>query len=98
MLPQFVSDFFTFLGWLWTNIVDIFSALFVPLQYIYSFFQSFFTTAFGSPIEPEEIWSFNSETLAVFGSIPYFHLLIGAAICGLAILFIVFILKTFLKS
>lgn len=97
-MPATISDFFIFLGWLWTNIVEIFKALFVPLQYIYSFFQSFFSTAFSSPVEPETIWSFNDETLAVFGAIPYFHILIAAAIAGISLLFIIFILKTFLKS
>lgn len=95
---QTASDFLVFLGWSFQNLTSILRDVFSPIQYIYTFLKQFFSTAFSTPQTPEEIWAFNSETLAVFDKIPYFNTLISVAILGMAILVIVFILKTFLKT
>ena len=98
MIPQSIQDFFVFVGWLFQSVIELFSHIFDPVRFFYTFLQSFFSNAFAPPISPENIWSFDNQTLAVFQSIPYFDTLIYAAVAGVAILFIVFILKTINQS
>jgi len=95
---EVLSDFIVFLGWIWTNTIAIFKALFLPVQYIYTFLQQFLASAFANPVPPEEIWVFNDEILSVFNSIPYFHILISAVVLGIIILMVIFIIKTFLRT
>ena len=94
---QTASDFLVFLGWTFQNLSSLLRDIFLPIQYIYTFLKQFFNTALSTPQIPEEIWTFDSEILAVFDSIPYFSTLIYVCVLGMVILVVVFILKTFLK-
>lgn len=95
---QTASDFFVFLGWAWQNTTAILGNVFLPVRYIYTFLKQFFTSAFAPPAPPESIWSFGTDTLAIFSTIPYFNVLIYAVVLGITILFVVFLIKTFLAT
>ena len=95
---QTASDFIVFVGWLWHNLTTLLRAVFLPVQYIYTFLKEFFYTAFQPPIIPESIWTFDTGTKEVFASIPYFNVLISVAISGIIIVMVVFILKSFQRS
>lgn len=98
MIPQSIQDFFVFIGWLFQSVIHLFGQVFLPVRFFYAFLQSLFSTAFSAPIIPEKIWSFDTQTLAVFQAVPYFNVLIYACVAGVAILFIVFILNTINQS
>lgn len=96
---QTASDFIIFLGWVFENFGILVGKIFLPVQYIFTFLKNFGTYVFSTPIIPdEEIWIFNTGILSIFGSIPYWETIIFVLLLGLSILFIVAILKTFLKS
>lgn len=95
---QTASDFFVFLGWAWQNTTSILGNVFLPVRYIYTFLKEFFDSAFAPPSTPDAIWSFDTGTLAIFGAIPYFNVLISVAVLGIMIFMVVFLLRTFLKT
>lgn len=95
---QTASDFIVLIGWLWHNTTILLRSIFLPVQYIYTFLKEFFYTALATPITPDTIWTFDTATKGVFASIPYFGTMMFVAICGITILMIVFILKTFQRS
>lgn len=95
---QTASDFLIFLGWASENVGLLIGKVFLPVQYIYTFFKNFIAYALEGPEVPEKIWEFPTEILAVFNAIPYWNTIIFVLILGLSILFIFFILKTFLRT
>lgn len=95
---QTASDFLIFLGWVFENTGILIGKIFLPVQYIYTFLKNFGISALQDPQMPEEIWTFNSEILAVFDAIPYWNIIIYVLVLGLSILFVFFILKTFLRT
>lgn len=95
---QTASDFLIFLGWVFENTGLLIGKIFLPVQYIYTFLKNFGASALSNPITPNEIWTFDDEILAVFNAIPYWNTIIFVLVLGISILFIVFILKTFLRS
>lgn len=95
---QGISDFIVFLGWLWENIATIFGNVFLPVRYIFSFLQQLVLTAFSTPPELETIWGFSTSTMAIFQAIPYWNIICTSLISAVFLIFILFILKTFLKA
>jgi hypothetical protein len=92
---QVLEDLATFIGWLWGNITDIFGNVFLPIKYIYTFIKQFFVSAFGPPIETSDLWTFPSDILGVFNTIPHFDVFIQGAIIAVIIALSVAIVKSF---
>lgn len=95
---QTASDFLIFLGWVFENTGLLIGKIFLPVQYIYTFLKNFGAAALSNPIIPDEIWTFPNEVLMVFDAIPYWNIIIYVLVLGLSILFVFFILKTFLRT
>jgi len=95
---QTASDFFIFLGWLWQNTTLILKSIFLPVQYIFTFIKTLFTSAVAQPIIPDTIWNFDSGVLAVFNAIPYWSTITLVLSVSLTILIVFFALRTFLRS
>jgi hypothetical protein len=95
---QTAIDFLVFLGWLWQNTILILKDAFLPIQYIYTFLYQFFVFAFKPPTAFQTIWSFPTAIIDLFYSVPYFNVLVSAALVGITIIFVMFILKTFLQT
>lgn len=95
---QTASDFLIFLGWIFENVGLLIGKVFLPVQYIFTFFKNFGTYALADPETPEPIWEFSNEILMVFDAIPYWSTIIFVLVLGLSILFIFYILRTFLRS
>jgi len=96
-LNHSLSDVFIFGGWFFSTLGNLFSKLWLPVNYIFSFFSAFVGKAFATP-EPKNIWSFNDEIIAVFDTIPYWSEM--GFVLGLGILIIIgiAILKNFLRT
>jgi hypothetical protein len=95
---QTASDFLVFLGWFWQNTILILENVFAPIQYIYTFLYQFFIFALKSPTAFQPIWNFPRAIIDLFYSVPYFNVLIESALVGITIIFVMYILRTFLKT
>lgn len=85
-LIHYISDFFVFLGWLFSAIKELVFSLILPISYIYSFLNAFISNAIKTPIEPEVNYTFTTSTLAIFNTIPYWETL--SMVLGVSILII----------
>lgn len=96
-LNHSLSDVFVFGGWFVSVLGNLLTKLWLPVNYIFSFFSAFVERAFATP-EPQNIWSFSTSTKAVFSAIPYWDTTIS--VLGVSILIIVgmAIFKQFLKT
>lgn len=92
---QTASDFLVFLGWVWQNIIIILKDVFLPVQYIFTFIYQFFVYTLKPAPAFTTIWSFPSAIVDLFYSVPYFNVLVSAAMLGITIIFVMFILKSF---
>lgn len=92
-----LSDIFIFGGWFFSVLSGLFTRLWLPVNYIFSFFSAFIDKAFETP-ETQNIWSFGTSTLAVFSAIPYWSSI--TLVLGVSVLLIVSVatLKLFLSS
>lgn len=97
-MPQIITDLTTLIGWIWENATIIIGSVFSPVKYIYTFLRNFFVSAFSTPPEPEGLWSFPSDILALFNSVPYLTTLVAAAMIALTLIIAVSLIKTFLKT
>lgn len=96
-LNHSLSDVFIFGGWFFSTLGNLFSKLWLPVNYIFAFFSAFVDKAFETPT-PQNIWGFSSEVMAVFEAIPYWNTI--TFVLGVSILIIVgiAILKQFLLT
>lgn len=94
MLQQ-IEDFVIFVGWAFHNITLLVKQFFLPVRYVFAFLQTAIHSAFGTPIEPESLWGFDTGTLGVIHSFPYFDTLVAGIFIGLGIIFLVATLKMF---
>ena len=91
------SDIFLFGGWFFSTLSDFFTKLWLPINYIFAFLSGFVDSAFNTP-EVQEIWSFDSEIIAIFETIPYWTTLTMVLGVGVIIIVSVAILKQFLRT
>lgn len=96
-LIHYVSDFFIFLGWIFSILKELILAFLSPVSYIFNLLKSFTISAFISPQTPPVSYTFSSEIMGVFNTIPYWSVL--CSLIGIAILVIlgVIILRLFLS-
>ncbi len=87
-----INDIFVLVAWLGYALKVIFTSLLSPIIYFFNVLRFFFATAFSTPATPEATYTFSSEVLAVFNTIPnwpIFASVLGAIIiliCGIGCL------------
>jgi hypothetical protein len=86
-------DCFYIAQYLIDNLGNLFAIIFTPLTWVFNFVKGFFVSAFATPVEPTITWTFSSDILAVFQSIPYWSVFTFAIGSGVAILVLVFIFR-----
>jgi hypothetical protein len=92
-----INDFFTFIGWLFSNLVGFLHNLFLPVNYVFQFLKGITQNAFSPAITPPALWAFPDGVMAVFNAIPYWADIKNVFILALGVVFLIFILKD-LKS
>jgi hypothetical protein len=95
---QTASDFIIFLGWVLQNFLIFVGQIFLPVRYIYTFLKSFLSSALAIPPAIPSFYTPDAGVLSIFAQVPYWNTLLFAAVIGITILMIVFIIKTFLKT
>lgn len=95
---HYFNDFLIFISWLGNILGFIFTQLLTPIKYLFAFSSNFFSNAFSTPIEPEELQGFSTTTATFFQSLPYWNNIIIAL--SIIIIFIggMAVLKLFLKT
>ena len=74
-LIHYVSDFFIFGGWIFTIIKQLILCLILPITFIFNFLKSFTLSAFANPTTPQATYSFSSQIMSVFATIPYWSVI-----------------------
>jgi len=87
-----VNDFFTFLGWLFSNLVGFLHNLFLPINYIFQFLKAVTQNAFSPAIAPPELWVF-PDVMRLFNAIPYWSSIQNIFLVALGVMFLIFILR-----
>jgi len=85
-LIHYISDFFIFLGWLFSAIKELFLAILLPIGYITAFLKGLITNMIKTPIAPETP-IITPETMGIFESLPYWAVL--SQILGFCMIFII---------
>lgn len=96
-LIHYMNDFFILMGWAFTIIRELVKTFTLPVSYVFNFLKSFTISAFSDPQIPEASYSFSSETMEIFQSLPYWNVI--TTVLGVSVLIIigVAIFKLFLK-
>lgn len=92
-----LSDVFVYGGWFFSTLGTLLSKFWTPVDYIFSFFSGFVEKAFLTP-EPQNIWGFSDEVMAIFEKIPHWTTLTSVLGVGILIIVGVAILKQFLRT
>lgn len=95
---HYLTDTLVFVSWLAHNLGFILGQLLAPIKYLFAFSSSYFSSAFSSPIEPEEFVGFSSTTSTFINSLPYWNEIMIAVVVMIFIVAGVGILKLFLKT
>ena len=85
-LIHYISDFFIFIGWLFSAIKEVFLAILLPIGYITAFLKGLITSMIKTPITPD-FSVITPETMDIFESLPYWAVL--SQVLGYCIIFIV---------
>lgn len=85
-LIHYISDFFVFIGWLFSAIKELFLAILLPIGYIVAFLKGLITTMIKTPIAPD-MPTITPETMEIFETLPYWAVL--SQVLGYSIIFIV---------
>lgn len=96
-LNHSLSDVFIFAGWFFSTLGNLLSKLWLPVNFIFTFFSAFVEKAFTNP-EPQNIWVFSDEIMSVFETIPYWSTLTFVLGIGILIIVGMAILKQFLRT
>lgn len=93
-----INDIFTLIAWLGTSLKTIFTALLTPINYLVSVLRFFWVRAFQTPPNPELTYSFSSEVLEVFNTIPHWQVI--ANVLGAVVILVagIAIFKILLKT
>jgi hypothetical protein len=93
-----ITDIAVFIQWFFANLKVIFTSLLSLANYIFLVIGHFLSSAFLTPPAPDFTYTFSSEVLAVFNTIP--HWAIFTSILGAVIIFAggIAILKLFLHT
>jgi len=83
-LIHYFSDFFVFLGWLFSAIKEMVLATILPISYIGNFLKGFIINAIKTPISPEIDYAFSTSTMEIFETIPYWSII--SSVLGICIL------------
>lgn len=90
-------DIFYVVWWFLDALQNLFTIIFRPLTWVFSFGKGFFDTAFSSAgdlgLELGEVGHFGGNVMAVFAAIPYANYVFAGVGAGLGILFLAFIIK-----
>jgi hypothetical protein len=91
-----INDVFTFLGWVFSNLLQFLHNLFLPVNYIFQFIKGFTDTAFQPAIPPVNVWTFPAGITAIFNAIPYWATISHVIALAFFVIVAVSILKNFL--
>lgn len=83
LIVHFMTDVFVFTGWFAYSLKSIFLAILSPVAYFFQVLKSFFGTAFGTATPPGISYTFTSDIVDVFNTIPYwsaFGTVLGAVL------------------
>lgn len=69
------SDFFVFLGWVFSAIKELVLSLILPINYMGSFLRAFVSNAVKEPTTPEATYVFSTSTMSIFETLPYWNIL-----------------------
>lgn len=69
------SDFFVFLGWVFSAIKELVLAITLPVSYMGSFLRAFVSNAIKEPTTPEATYAFSTSTMSIFETLPYWNIL-----------------------
>lgn len=92
-----INDVFYVIQYLLFNLGQLFLVIFSPLNFAFNFFKGFFDGINTTPPATAISWNFDSDILAIFNTIPYFSILMGAVGAGIAILILVWVMAQLLK-
>ena len=92
---QQADDLIIFIGWVFHNLTLVLKQVFLPVRFVYAFLKSAISSAFATPITPDLPFSFNSDVMALFHTIPYFNFLIGGVAVAFGIIVLVVLVKVF---
>jgi hypothetical protein len=70
-----ISDFFVFMGWIFSAIKELALAIVLPINYTGSFLRAFVSNAVKSPATPEASYVFSTSTMSIFETLPYWDIL-----------------------
>lgn len=81
-----ISDFFVFLGWIFSIVKELILSLTLSISYIVSFLRAFVSNAIKTPIEAEAVYNFPTSIMEIFETLPYWNILsITLGVCLLVI-------------
>lgn len=83
-LIHYFSDLFVFIGWLFSAIKELVSAIVLPISYVANFMKGFITNAIKTPVDPEAYHTFSTSTMEIFETIPYWSVI--SSVLGVSIL------------
>ena len=83
--------------YIFDNLSDVFSIIFQPLNFAFNFIKGFFDGISVAPPETAITWTFDTEILDVFNSIPHFSLFMYAIFGGISIIIFSWIVYHLLK-